>query len=89
MVKLFSFCNIGQKCVYKLLICLYKLFTLLNDNMNDTLVDMLAVCFCSSSLVFCCLVCYLQVFESLNITAYGLNVDMLDVHAVCHIVSYI
>jgi len=34
--------------------------------------------------------CYrLQVFESLRITAYDLNVDMLDVHAVCHYVSVI
>lgn len=27
----------------------------------------------------------MQVFDSLNLTAYDLNVDMLDVHAVSHI----
>ena len=26
-----------------------------------------------------------QVFESMNLTAYDLTVDMLDVHAVCHV----
>jgi len=35
----------------------------------------------------CYVICYLQVFESLRITAYDLNVDMLDVHAVCHHIS--